>query len=188
MGYTALYQITSIFRPKKYFLAFCGLDSGYFGNETIYRLSKQCYWQGFISILHNLCNVLPRHVAHSPSINCANMQTVFVVFVTVKNRLIVLLCCYNRGTVINDQTCAILIASVTFCTCILFPLSYIFNVNFKLHATSERVKFAMCRTAVFLVNEIPEFKFLPNNVSVCWFFTNDFSKICRYGLSNIFYS
>ena len=34
MGYTALYQIKAIFRQKKCF-AFCGLDGGYFGNETI---------------------------------------------------------------------------------------------------------------------------------------------------------
>ena len=38
--------------------------------------------------LMEIYNALPYHVAHSPTIKRANMQTVFVVIVTVKNRLL----------------------------------------------------------------------------------------------------
>ena len=39
----------------------------------------------FISV-YILCNVLPCHAAHLPTIKRPNMQTVLVVFVTVKKR------------------------------------------------------------------------------------------------------
>ena len=65
----------------------CSAGHG-FGNEKISCVTGRVLLAFFQIDLIKVYNALQCHVAHLPTIKRANMKTVFVVFVTAKNRSI----------------------------------------------------------------------------------------------------